>query len=689
MFVLGFRGKRMLLLLLALLILSFRPSVGFSASNGSLCGTCQCSWHSALYLQNLTLYLVNCSVLSSEFVPNGIPSKTESLSLRANGIKQLPTNNSLANSQLLELDLSVNKIRFLGRDVGALNISSLRAIDLNKNIISTVFNDAFQSLTSLEVLILSNNQIHYIENEAFSTLHDLKYLELSNNMIGSLYKEWFDGLDSTQILNLSHNRIHHLTGEVFKFLPSLIELILTGNRISKIDSTSFRNLNFLSRLFLESNLLHSVPGESIKELHQLEDLRLDSNPIRRIKTMDFFNLPLHRLSLIKMPELATIDKKAFKDLSNLRSLYLSDNPLLTYVHPRAFNNVTHLKELYLQKNNLIAVNKEMLNEIKEQVKVHIYGNPLRCDCNIRWVLKLLQKTSENIQIVKPDSLLCDSPENLRHHIMKTVNISLIPNTCPPRIVNLNQTISHKLGDPLEIECHAVGLPEPDMYWYLPDGKIINQTTNFVAKHMPEPGTLYFDHVIRSDSGTYKCIAQNTMGRDLLDIKVQVSDIDIHIYPVGISSKFVTLIWNGTARNSFPSYYIHYSDAPGHEQVVRVSSFMKSYTISNLSPRTTYTFCITFKDAHDTYITISCTDIMTQDSDFMSQGIHSTSTRVFTILSAVFLFAALSISSVWFFVRRYRHRFYENPDKVGRGKNSIPMESMKSPLVANMHTANPS
>lgn len=71
----------------------------------------------------------------------------------------------------------------------------------------------------------------------------------------------------------------------------------------------------------------------------------------------------------------------------------------------------------------------------------------------------------------------------------------------------------------------------------------------------QPGSLRMYHLKPRDSGTYTCRAENSVGKATLVQRLSVDNIDLHIWPLGVSATFVTVVWNGTARNSFPEYQV--------------------------------------------------------------------------------------------------------------------------------------
>lgn len=85
----------------------------------------------------------------------------------------------------------------------------------------TYLENSFLKLHLLEKLDLSRNEIEGISDEAFINLKNLKRLDLSYNKIENLQKEMFESLHSLERLKLNNNLIVHIFEGVFESLMSL------------------------------------------------------------------------------------------------------------------------------------------------------------------------------------------------------------------------------------------------------------------------------------------------------------------------------------------------------------------------------------------------------------------------------------------------------------------------------------
>ncbi len=113
------------------------------------------------------------------------------------------------------------------------DLVTVRAIYLQKNLISHIEPDSFQSLINLKELNLSHNNLALIEYGTLSSLVNLKEIYLQNNKLESIYGALFAGLEKLEIIDLSFNQIGEIDPLVFKGLVNLEEIYLHENKLKK------------------------------------------------------------------------------------------------------------------------------------------------------------------------------------------------------------------------------------------------------------------------------------------------------------------------------------------------------------------------------------------------------------------------------------------------------------------------
>ncbi|XP_064077751.1 leucine-rich repeat neuronal protein 3-like [Macrobrachium nipponense] len=617
------------------------------------------------------LETLNCSMKKIRTFPVNLPVTLQALNLKGNNIFNIPDNSMSYLTDLQELDLSANRIKSIGQGSIFANLLHLKYLNVENNFLTSLYHNSLLGLTSLRHLVLSNNKITFLEEGALAELKSLQRLDLDHNLLESLYEHWFHGLEHLLTLNIAHNRILNIPASVFQTLVSLKYLYLSGNQISSVHPRAFFGQISLEVLSVENNLLNKAPTAAFQGIPSLKILILDRNPLSKIKPLDFSHLGITEISLCHMPKLSIVDAKGFYNLLNISSIHMSDNKKLTYVDPLAFMNVDNLKVLQLHDNVIKGISPEMKSVLPNGVQISLYNNPFTCDCNIRWLRQLMEDSfSSGVSLVKPEQLVCHGPENLAHKLIKDLNIKSIPRVCAPTVLNLTQsdTVSGRVGESFLLECRSLGYPMPRLHWVLPDGSFVNSTLNEIRRRFFLPGTLVYYHLLPSDGGQYTCLAHNSIGDASLSLNINISGIDIYLFPIRVSSNFITLTWNGTEHQTFASYKINYwpVDANGKRsgplESMPAGSSDQNIVINRLKPQTTYYFCLGFEDKTGFFLKISCCLASTQHEDFMLQGISGTSNVMIAIVLIIVLaIIVLGICLASIVTKRYRHRLYEVPD----------------------------
>ncbi|KAG5676868.1 hypothetical protein PVAND_006675 [Polypedilum vanderplanki] len=366
----------------------------------------QCPWHrdipdlqtSCLCAYNLGQELsvqcdqVDFSILASALDKYARTTPLDLLYINNSTIKKLE-NNVFVNLKLHNVQLSSCKLKqiednaFMGQSDHLKNLNlqdnlleqapiralshlrKLNLLDLSKNKINVIPNDAFKSLTNLATLKLMDNNVT-LERYAFRGLENcLKNL----NLKGTKQKRIPDavrGLKTLAFLDLSQNGIRELPGfggiKTFEGLDSLTALNLERNLIQSLGETSFQGARkTLSSLSLLNNLLSEFP---VGAIHSLKELRV----------LDIgFNL------LTSLPE------TAFRGNPSVTLLALDGNPLPT-VSIEAF---AHL-------------NKTLRG-------LSLGGRFLHCDCKLKWVAEWIRNGDLQVTSRERNPQFCGTPSRFR------------------------------------------------------------------------------------------------------------------------------------------------------------------------------------------------------------------------------------------------------------------------------------
>ncbi|XP_062988138.1 immunoglobulin superfamily member 10 [Elgaria multicarinata webbii] len=96
---------------------------------------------------------------------------------------------------------------------------------------------------------------------------------------------------------------------------------------------------------------------------------------------------------------------------------------------------------------------------------------------------------------------------------------------PPRITNKPpRNIRTMAGVAVQLHCMALGIPNPEITWELPDHSLLSTGSKgrpSGSELLHPQGTLVIQNPKSSDSGTYKCMAKNQLGSDSTVTNVQV------------------------------------------------------------------------------------------------------------------------------------------------------------------------
>ncbi|XP_063709040.1 connectin-like [Culicoides brevitarsis] len=248
----------------------------------------------------------------------------------------------------------------------------LKALDISYGQISNIPTYAFGNLTQIRQISLENNQIKYVFAYAFANHPDLEEISLEQNYITDIDKMAFVNVPSLVSLNMAKNNLTQIHDDVFAELRKLIDLRLESNTISSLTREMFKGLGNLRNLRLSYNNLNFIGDTVFAELWGLEQLDLDNNNIEKIS------------------------ERAFDGLNVLKQLRLEDNKLLV-LEQGVFTGVPALKYLDLSNNRLETITFVNIlplwdNLVNASSTLDLTENRLVCDCRLKWVFELRQKT---------------------------------------------------------------------------------------------------------------------------------------------------------------------------------------------------------------------------------------------------------------------------------------------------------
>lgn len=214
---------------------------------------------------------------------------------------------------------------------------------------------------------------------------------------------------------------------------------------------------------------------------------------------------------------------------------------------------THLTQLVeaveerRERRQWVLIESKNSTKISQVVGV---GNPIQMYCNvqssgnplIKWMLpdgskvEAPYQSSDNRLTVSPTGLLAiaavDHSDSGVYYCIAIVvgDISILPfrlvvedsSTPAPGSEGVAEPITGVTGGSVSVPCVALGSPDPEINWILPDSTIINTWSNLSKMFVALNGTLTIRNSQLSDNGYYKCVAETQHGVDSLATKVTLT-----------------------------------------------------------------------------------------------------------------------------------------------------------------------
>lgn len=331
--------------------------------------------------------------------------------------------------------VSLTNLRYLNLDQNQLNDSSwpslsnylpqLETLSLSQN----QFNSLKRTrITGLKHLDLSSNGLQYVESNIF---HSLEKLHLQNNELNSLQLTFLFSLKNLIELNLDFNRLTFLPEKIFQSNVNLRDLSLQGNDLNYLTNYSFLGLSNLQHLNLARNRLQfSANSQPFQHLRSLKILNLDRNaqmnatnnilrnlaPTLLELSLQNCNLSIVNFSLNFFTHLQRL-KLSSNYLNKLPDNFLSDSVIAVDLQRNLFTVVPQLSsprltDLDLSSNRIGALNENDLRAYTKLKTIGLTGNPLACDCHLRWIKQWLA-TNYDPDLVKFLQWTCAKPQPLR------------------------------------------------------------------------------------------------------------------------------------------------------------------------------------------------------------------------------------------------------------------------------------
>ncbi|KAL8613049.1 hypothetical protein ACOMHN_008818 [Nucella lapillus] len=647
---------------------------------------CNCSYTSILRSSPLTLLTLNCTAARLNNFPHDTPNATQVLLLSHNRMLNLSSLPPLPNLRLL--DLSYNQINYLDNHWVFEHMGLLTRLNLRGNFLKKLQHGSFSGLKSLEVLDLSDNNIKTVELHAFGGLNHLSVLRLANNELYELKRTWLLPMTSLRELYLQGNYLAVIESNTFDKITSLLHVDLSDNSLKKVREKGFLGLERVKLLNMSENSFVGIPTQELQRLSSLDILLLDGIKITELREGDFKDMFVSSISLSFLPNLKVVNSGVFVNMSRLRTLQLHDNPNLLFINPHAFSKVPLLHRLMLHNNELITMSSTIKDSLTRLDELHLYHNPLHCDCNIFWLKRDMAAGRQGDYIKDADKLICNSPALNTNILLKHVPLQLLSPVCAPTTLPFfSDTHNISIGDDLYLECQAIGVPEPLLFWILPDGQTTNNSTDSRVIISPDNTALTVRGMQLLDQGTYGCRANNSVGYDISSTAVYVHNKDLRLSLTASTNNYITVAWIGSIpRLQMSNFQIIYRKNGGDEAYDKVylHGGMHRCTLMGLQPMTSYEVCIVYRETYS----IECRNFSTDHKVALAQPAITrvNMTRIVASVCAV-VGVIVVLCMVRTVTRRLRKRKdYEDPLKEGGEMDKIPLEpidqrTMETPLCS--------
>lgn len=219
-------------------------------------------------------------------------TKLEKIDLSNNLISNIEDQSFKPSSKTLKtIVLANNKIQILNDDVFGgvsflklkkIEFKSLEILDVSKNVISYVHEDAFSSLKKLQRLDLSSNKIDKLNKKHFENLENLEFLDISDNLYSSIEQDTFFDLKNLKMLNISQNKMESFDFLCLKNSSKLEHLDLSLNQIEKLvlpklaaQFSKSNKFSYLKTLKLFGNKIENF-NDLTRKFESLEVLKVDA-----------------------------------------------------------------------------------------------------------------------------------------------------------------------------------------------------------------------------------------------------------------------------------------------------------------------------------------------------------------------------------------------------------------------------
>ena len=353
--------------------------------------------------------------------------KLEHLTIRKSNIHSVDLDAFFSLTNLRSLNLDHNHLTDTSWNALIKHSSQLESLSLSQNQFKSLKN---LELDSLKHLDLSSNGLEILENNRFPSLEKF-YLQ--NNELNSLQLTFLSSVKDLKELNLDFNRLTFLPEKIFQKNSKLIYLSLQGNDLNYLTDSSLIGLNNLLHLNLARNRLQfQISQRPFQHLNTLKILNLDRNsPINPTEEL-LMDLSPHLMEFSLQNCNLTSWNISFASFGHLQRLKFSSNylqilpdnflppsiisldlqrNLFTSIPNFISENSSTLIDLDLSANLISTLEENQLMKYPNLKTIGLTGNPLNCNCHLRWIRQWLEKNYDR-DLLKFLQWTCAKPVRL-------------------------------------------------------------------------------------------------------------------------------------------------------------------------------------------------------------------------------------------------------------------------------------
>ncbi|CAH1783083.1 unnamed protein product [Owenia fusiformis] len=542
-------------------------------------------------------------------------------------------------------------------------------LNLVSNNIEYLPKGTFARLGLLKRISFAYNRLTIVKGNSFYGLDHLVRFNLSHNHLIEVVSDWFRDMSRTiETVDLSYNEIHILQDGDFHFLRNLKELRLDHNHLVHLHDMAFLGIISLDNLRLDENQLMQPPSLALQKISKIDTVDLSANRFHILHSNSFYNTTVGELKLNSMRYLTLIDATAFDNLPELRLLEICYNKYLSFIDPNSFVRTPKLTTLLLHHNNLSTIEESTITGVSSLERIDVRGNNFVCDCSLKWLIKIANHQQQtDSRFTDIPTMACSYQGSTTKINLVDINIDDISDVCAPRILQvlLPGLIKTSPGNHVSLSCRAFGRPTPNIQWKIPSQQGAGTNAPSVISghvNLGNNGTLSIGDVFTNDGGVYKCTAKNTEGEAEASVKIQVGTLKGSVIVLALTENSVMLTWHGISYQHEHKLTVRKIHINLNITIatVHIKPYMRSYTISDLKPLTTYQACLTFIDIEKD-VRINCTDFITKEPNFSKGPIgHSVNMIIgFSIGTVCLVFLLACVSSC--LIRRYNERQRKHDD----------------------------